>query len=100
MVFPGEGPPNQIGLLHPAVSSTTLRMPGTSPLVRSRKRSRRFSSNSGGVSPWVRYSGNSATLWYTFYNFCRIHKSLRVTPAMVAGIGYHAWSLRELLEAA
>jgi len=25
-------------------------------------------------------------LWYTFYNFCRIHKSLRVTPAMAAGI--------------
>jgi IS1 family transposase len=26
------------------------------------------------------------SLWYTFYNFCRIHKSLRVTPAMAAGI--------------
>jgi len=26
------------------------------------------------------------SLWYTFYNFCRIHKALRVTPAMAAGI--------------
>ncbi len=38
--------------------------------------------------------------WFTFYNFCRIHKSLRVTPAMAAGIADHIWSVRELLEAA
>jgi hypothetical protein len=29
----------------------------------------------------------AVSLWYVFYNFCRIHKSLRVTPAMAAGIG-------------
>ena len=40
------------------------------------------------------------SLWYTFYNFCRVHKSLRVTPAMEAGIADHVWSVRELLEAA
>jgi transposase-like protein/IS1 family transposase len=38
--------------------------------------------------------------WFTFYNFCRVHKSLRVTPAMAAGISDHIWSVRELLEAA
>jgi transposase-like protein/IS1 family transposase len=37
--------------------------------------------------------------WFAFYNFCRIHKSLRVTPAMAAGIADHVWSVRELLEA-
>jgi len=42
----------------------------------------------------------AVTLWYTFYNFCRIHRSLRVTPAMAAGIADHTWSVRELLEAA
>jgi hypothetical protein len=36
----------------------------------------------------------------TFYNFCRVHKSLRMTPAMAAGISGHIWSVRELLEAA
>lgn len=36
-------------------------------------------------------------LWYAYYNFCRIHKSLRVTPAMEAGIADHAWSIEELL---
>jgi IS1 family transposase len=40
------------------------------------------------------------SLWYTFYNFCRVHKSLRVTPAMEAKITDHIWSVRELLEAA
>jgi transposase-like protein/IS1 family transposase len=38
--------------------------------------------------------------WFAFYNFCRVHKSLRVTPAMAAGIADHIWSVRELLEAA
>jgi hypothetical protein len=36
-------------------------------------------------------------LWYTYYNFCRIHKSLRVTPAMEAGITDHQWRIEELL---
>ena len=36
-------------------------------------------------------------LWYAYYNFCRIHKSLRVTPAMEAGIADHVWDLAELL---
>jgi transposase-like protein/IS1 family transposase len=39
------------------------------------------------------------SLWYTFYNFCRIHKSLRVTPAMAAGIADRVWDVRELLAA-
>ncbi len=37
------------------------------------------------------------SLWYTFYNFCRIHKSLRVTPAMAAGIADRVWGIAELL---
>jgi IS1 family transposase len=39
----------------------------------------------------------AVTLWYTYYNFCRVHKSLRVTPAMEAGITDHIWELSELL---
>jgi hypothetical protein len=30
-------------------------------------------------------------------NFCRIHKSLRVTPAMEAGLTDHVWELEEVL---
>ena len=35
-------------------------------------------------------------LHFAHYNFCRVHSSLRVTPAMGAGITDHVWSLREL----
>jgi len=31
------------------------------------------------------------------YNFCRIHQTLRVTPAMEAGIANHVWSLEEVV---
>jgi IS1 family transposase/transposase-like protein len=42
----------------------------------------------------------AVALWFAYYNFCRVHKSLRVTPAMEAKIADHVWSVRELLEAA
>jgi hypothetical protein len=31
------------------------------------------------------------------YNFARIHKSLRITPAMAAGLSDHVWSLEEIV---
>jgi hypothetical protein len=30
------------------------------------------------------------------YNFCRVHKTLRITPAMAAGITDHVWTLEEM----
>jgi len=39
-------------------------------------------------------------LHFAHYNFVRIHKTLRVTPAMEAGISNHLWSVPELLDAA
>jgi IS1 family transposase len=36
-------------------------------------------------------------LHFAYYNLCRIHRSLRVTPAMEAGISDHIWTLEELL---
>jgi hypothetical protein len=36
---------------------------------------------------------------FAYYNFCRIHQPLRVTPAMEAGIVDHAWSLADLIRA-
>ena len=33
-------------------------------------------------------------LWFAFYNFCRIHKALRVTPAMESGLTDHTWNLQ------
>lgn len=35
--------------------------------------------------------------YFAYYNFCRVHSSLRCTPAMAAGVTNHIWTLRELL---
>jgi transposase-like protein/IS1 family transposase len=37
------------------------------------------------------------SLWFAFFNFCRVHKTLRCTPAMEQGIADHVWSIAELL---
>jgi transposase-like protein/IS1 family transposase len=36
-------------------------------------------------------------LWFGYYNFCRVHRSLRVTPAMEQGITDHVWTIGELI---
>jgi len=36
-------------------------------------------------------------LHFMHYNFCRIHKSLRITPAMEAGITDHMWTIEEMI---
>jgi len=36
-------------------------------------------------------------LWFAFYNFCRVHNSLRVTPAMESAIANHILNIEELL---
>lgn len=38
-------------------------------------------------------------LYFAYYNFCRIHSSIRCTPAMESGLTGHVWTLRELLVA-
>jgi hypothetical protein len=37
------------------------------------------------------------SLWFAYYNFCRVHSSLRVTPCMEAGIESHIWTIAELI---
>ncbi|MGA9059997.1 MAG: IS1 family transposase [Terriglobia bacterium] len=36
-------------------------------------------------------------LWFAYYNFCRIHQTLRVTPVMEAGLADHVWSIEGLV---
>lgn len=45
---------------------------------------------------WLNHKAAYA-LYFAHYNFCRVHSSLRVTPAMESGITDHVWSLSELL---
>ncbi len=61
---------------------------------------RRFTRLTNAFSRKFENHWAAVVLWYTAYNFVRVHKSLRMTPAMAAGIADHVWSVRELLEAA
>jgi hypothetical protein len=58
---------------------------------------RRFTRLTNGFSKKLENHGHAVALYYMHYNFCRIHKSLRVTPAMEAGLADHVWSLGELI---
>lgn len=40
---------------------------------------------------------HAIALHFMHYNFCRIHKTLRVTPAMEAGIADHVWEISEIV---
>lgn len=35
-------------------------------------------------------------LFFFYYNFCRVHQSIRVTPAMEAHVSDHVWSIEEM----
>jgi hypothetical protein len=39
---------------------------------------------------------HALALYFVWYNFCRIHKSLRVTPAMTAGVAARLWSMDDV----
>jgi hypothetical protein len=39
----------------------------------------------------------AVSLHFMYYNFCRIHQTLRVTPAMEAAITDHVWSIDEIV---
>jgi len=61
---------------------------------------RRFTRLTNAFSKKWENHWAAVALWFAFYNFCRVHRSLRETPAMAAGIANHIWTVRELLEAA
>lgn len=57
---------------------------------------RRFTRLTNAFSKKLENHMHAISLHYMYYNFGRIHKSLRVTPAMEAGISDHIWSLEEI----
>jgi IS1 family transposase len=57
---------------------------------------RRFIRKTNGFSKKVENHAHAVSLHFMYYNFGRIHKTLRVTPAMEAGITDHIWSLEEI----
>jgi IS1 family transposase len=58
---------------------------------------RRFTRLTNAFSKKIENHIASIAIHYMHYNFCRIHQTLRCTPAMEAGVSDHVWELRELI---
>ena len=59
---------------------------------------RRFTRLTNGLSKKIENHMHAVSLHFMHYNFGRIHKTLRVTPAMEAGIASHVWSIKEIVD--
>ena len=57
---------------------------------------RRFTRLSNAFSKKVENHMHAVSLHFMHYNFARIHKTLRVTPAMEAGVSDHVWLMEEI----
>ena len=62
-----------------------------------RMQNRRFTRLTNAFSKKLDNHIHALALYFAFYNFCRIHKTLRVTPAMAAGITDRLWSLDDIV---
>lgn len=58
---------------------------------------RRFTRLTNGFSKKFLNHEASVNLHFMHYNFARIHQTLRVTPAMAAGVSDHVWDIEEIV---
>lgn len=58
---------------------------------------RRFTRLTNGFSKKVENHAHMVAIHFMHYNFARVHKTLRVTPAMESGLADHIWSLEEIV---
>jgi hypothetical protein len=87
-----------VGIVHPAAS---FRVISTSYVERQnltmRMAIRRFTRLTNAFSKKLDNLKAACALHFAYYNFCRVHQSLRCTPAMEAGVTEHVWAIAELL---
>jgi IS1 family transposase len=86
--FTVEGRPNEADICTSHVERMNLSI---------RMQNRRFTRLTNAFSKKLDNHIHALALYFAFYNFCRIHKSLRVTPAMAAGITDRLWSLDDIV---
>ncbi|PYY00251.1 MAG: hypothetical protein DMG64_17325 [Acidobacteria bacterium] len=60
---------------------------------------RRFTRLTNAFSKKLENLKAAIALHFAHYNFCRVHGSLRITPAMAAGISESVWGVEQLLPA-
>jgi IS1 family transposase len=84
-----EGEPEDISTSYVERQNLTLRMA-----------SKRFARLSNGFSKKIDCHLAAVALYVAFYNLCKTHEALRMTPAMALGIADRVWSMGDLIEAA
>jgi IS1 family transposase len=86
------------------IGAPDLEMASTSHVERSnlsiRMSNRRMTRLTNAFSKKLENHKAAMALHFANYNLCRVHRSLRVTPAMAAGVTDHVWTVEELLDAA
>jgi hypothetical protein len=58
---------------------------------------RRFTRLTNAHSKKIENQGHAFAIYSVYYNFARIHQTLRVTPAMEAGIADHVWTMQDIV---
>ncbi len=58
---------------------------------------RRFTRLTNACSKKIENHSAAVALYFVYYNFCRVHQTLRVTPAMEAGLTDHVWTISEIV---
>ena len=79
----------------PALGQHTFLHSGNSVVGQFEKR--RFTRLTNTFSKKIENHIHAVALFYMWYNFARVHQTLRVTPAMQAGISQHVWSIHEVI---
>ena len=59
---------------------------------------RRFTRLTNSFSKKLENHMHAISLYFMFYNFCKIHKTLRVTPAMAAGVSETLWEILDIVK--
>ena len=62
--------------------------------------SRRFTRLTNGFSKKLENHTAAVSLYVAHYNLCRVHETIRMTPAMALKLTDHPWSIAELIDAA
>jgi IS1 family transposase len=94
--------PSQIvdAMATPVMGKPQVERISTSHVERSnlsvRMHMRRFTHLANAFSKKLENMKAAITLYFAWYNFCRVHQTPRVTPAMAAGISDHVWSIEEM----
>jgi hypothetical protein len=58
---------------------------------------RRFTRLTNAFSRKIQNHAAMVAIHAVYYNYARIHKSLRITPSMAAGLSDHVWTLEEIV---